>query len=245
MVEQHQSFGFAPVSATVPQRLVMAIAGAEKSGKTHFSLTGRRPIFFINMDLGTEGVIEKFVKPEEVETGVFVHRVTVSHLDPNDAGVAARWKEQWNDFRKSVEYAYSQNPGTVVVDTWTEAYRLCRLAQFGKETAMPQQYDVVNAEMKSVTDAAYDAVGATTVLIQKMGLKFGTEEMEVKGWSDTPYRTQMNVISHRDDAKDLDAGRFGGMIRDCRQNPRCHGMVVDGVNFNLQYLEWLVHQWQG
>ena len=171
----------------------------------------------------------------------------VSPLNPNDATLAQKWKEQWRAFRSALEYAYSQNPGTVVVDTWTEAYRLCRLAQFGKETAMPQQYDIVNAEMKGVTDAAYEALGTTTVLVQKMGLKFGTEELEVKGWSDTPYRTQMNLINHRDDTPEMvGAGRrFGTTIKDCRQNPLCHGMVVDGGNLSITYMEWLVHQWKG
>ena len=169
--------------------------------------------------------------------------MAVTPLNPDDATIALRWKEQWKGFRAALEYAYSQDAGTVVVDTWTEAYRLCRLSTFGKETAMPQQYDVVNAEMKAITDAAYDAVTTTTVLIQKMGLKFGTEEMESKGWNDTPYRTQMNIVSHRRAVEE--GGEFGALIKDCRQNPKTHGMAIEQDNFKLEYMEWLVHQWKG
>ena len=49
-----------PVLGGLPKRLVISLAGFEKTGKTHLAFTGKSPIVIFNLDLGTEGVIEKF-----------------------------------------------------------------------------------------------------------------------------------------------------------------------------------------
>jgi hypothetical protein len=41
-------------------RLLMAIDGPQKGGKTHFALTAPGPIGILNIDNGLEGVVEKF-----------------------------------------------------------------------------------------------------------------------------------------------------------------------------------------
>ena len=48
-----------PVLGGLPKRLVISLAGFEKTGKTHLAFTGKSPIVIFNLDLGTEGVIEK------------------------------------------------------------------------------------------------------------------------------------------------------------------------------------------
>jgi len=41
-------------------RFVVCCAGLPKHGKTHLGFTAPEPIFFFNLDRGTEGVIDKF-----------------------------------------------------------------------------------------------------------------------------------------------------------------------------------------
>ena len=59
-IDQLKQLGFSDTYTPAPQRLIVDIAGPEKSGKTHLALTGPKPIIFFSIDKGTEGVVEKF-----------------------------------------------------------------------------------------------------------------------------------------------------------------------------------------
>ena len=240
-----------PDANRVPRRLVVSLAGLEKTGKTHFALTGRPPIVIFNLDVGTEGVVEKFVAQGKE---VYVHNIPLSRpagMLKNAAAseeVSDSWRSKWVDLSVKLEQVYALNPGTVVVDTWTEAHELARLAHFGKlSQVQPHNYGPVNDDMAALVRQAYRAEQTTTVFLQKMRTKFGTNppELEVHGWSQMDYMVQVNLRngkSPNQSGQGIDT--YFSQIKDCRQNPHVVGYGLSGDAFSLEYLENLVLDWR-
>ena len=52
--------GFAPIKKLDRTRLIVSVEGLEKRGKTHFAMTAPPPIAYFDMDIGAEGVVNKF-----------------------------------------------------------------------------------------------------------------------------------------------------------------------------------------
>ena len=46
-------------AAAVPRRLVCSIEGLDKTGKSHLAMSAPGPIVYVDLDVGTEGVIQK------------------------------------------------------------------------------------------------------------------------------------------------------------------------------------------
>src|SRR5574343_408421 len=61
-----------------PYRLIVSISGDEKTGKSHFTLTAPEPIFYFNIDRGTEGVVGKFQADGKK---VFIYEIVVPRLE--------------------------------------------------------------------------------------------------------------------------------------------------------------------
>ena len=237
--EQYEGLGFtAPPSHTVNRRLVMSVAGFEKTGKTHFALTGRSPIAIVNLDVGLEGMVEKFRA-----AGKEVYQFTLPLT--RDEGTQETWQGQWREFQNKLRAVYALNPGTVIIDTWTEAYELARLAHFGKlEQVMPNRYGAVFNELRGIVRHAYTSDTTTTVYIQKMRMGFESKLPEVQGFKDTDFLVQVNMRTHADENVP-GVGAISTTIRNCRQNPHIAGMTLQGDTFDLRYLERLVHDWDG
>ena len=51
--------GFKRAQVLDLKRLILSVDAEQKRGKTHFALTAPRPLGFINLDDGLEGVINK------------------------------------------------------------------------------------------------------------------------------------------------------------------------------------------
>ena len=49
-----------------PRRMVVALDGLEKMGKTSWALTAPGPIALQNLDIGAEGVIQKFQSEKQI-----------------------------------------------------------------------------------------------------------------------------------------------------------------------------------
>ena len=235
-----------PSADSVPRRLVIALSGFEKTGKTHLALTGRSPIVLFNLDVGEEGVVEKF---KAAGKEVYIHQIPLerptSLITSPDGASQEVWKKNWKDLNTKLEQVYALNPGTVIIDTWTEAYELARLAHFGKvDQVMPNRYGPVFAEMAAAVRQAYDAESTTTVFTHKMGINFDTKQPEVKGWSQMPYMVQVNLENKRTPSQ-LGYGLddYSCTIKDCRQNPHVNGYALRDNTFSIEYLETFVLDW--
>jgi len=244
-IDQLKSSGFSDTYTPAPQRLIANIAAPEKEGKTYLALTGPPPIMFISIDIGTEGVVERFQADGKQ---VFIYEV---HY--RKGGMQAEYKGLWDGVKAAITAALLINEGTLVIDTWTEAHELCRLANFGKlSQVQPHHYGPVNAEMKGIIDDIY-STRMSAALLTKMSKEFGGSEMVEKGWGDTGKQVQANLRVSRGTGED---GKpvFNLRVLNCRQNIGMSGMVFSSKQvdekgnvadyFNLSTLIHLVHNWK-
>ena len=221
--------GFQKMSAGVKKRLIVSVQGQEKSGKTHFSLTAPGPIAYFGMDIGEEGVVDKFL-----DSGKEIYSADAQIKVPNTivmtkGGPTLDAEKAWEKMKVALVTALS-NGGvrTVVVDTATEMWELIRLARFGKLTqVMPMQYGPVNAEMRGLLRAAFES-DKNVILIHKVKAEYvndkRTGRMERAGFSDTGYIVQVNLRTYYDG----EAGEFGVEVINARQNMRLCGDLYDG-----------------
>lgn len=237
VIKDLETMGFDDTVKEVPRRLVATVSGKPKMGKTHFALTAPDPIFFVNIDIGTEGVLEKFQADGK---RIYVYDVRVPKTASKDIYVPM-WENLKNNIFKKV---FQVGAGTVIVDTGTEAYELARLAKFGKLTqVMPQHYTEVNNEFREVLRLAYDAKHMNTVFIHKMKPVYiqnqRTGEYEPSGQSDLEYNVQINVTVNCENTDD--GPLFSAFIKNCRFNPNVNGQLLEGEMCDFGFLLDLVH----
>lgn len=241
VIAQLRTMGFSDLNTAVPRRLIASVYGQPKTGKTHFCLTAPGPIFFFNIDLGTEGVIEKH--RDGLDGGppkqIFVCNIRVPKGAAKDI-----YETMWAELKQKVETVYKLHNGTVVIDTATEAYEVCRLSHFGKLTQVqPYHYGPVNNEWREFMRLAYDSP-MNTLLIHKVKPKYvnnvRTSEYEVSGMGEIGYLVQCNLSTYREDAED--GTSFGLKIMDCRQNAKICGTVLSDFPMNtFDFVLELVH----
>lgn len=210
--------GFKPADGYVQPRIVAGLAAKEKCGKTHFALTAPGPIAFFNLDIGTEGVVGKFIEEKDVYECKY---------DPGAENPEAEWERFESDFDSVLRV---EEIRTMVLDTATEVWELLRINKFGRlDQVMPHMYGPVNAVYRRLIRDAYKS-GKNIVLIHKMKPEYiGNERTGgyvLAGFADTPFLTQVNVRLFRDD---VDGGsEFSALVNDCRQNPGLNGEVLEG-----------------
>lgn len=235
IIAQLKAMGFDDERKEEPRRLITCLSGREKTGKTHFALTAPGPIFFINIDIGTEGVVGKF---QDQGKQILMYDVRVPKTATKEIYVP-----MWENLKTVFQKVYTAHSGSVVVDTDTEVYELARLAKFGKlSQVMPQNYTEVNNEYREVLRLAYDSP-MNSIFIHKMKPKYinnaRTNDYEPSGFGDMEYNSQINVICYREDGES--GPEFSCFIKDCRQNPNIGGQVLRGPLCNFEFLLGLVH----
>jgi len=235
VVKQLEGMGFSDAVIERPRRLIASVSGKEKVGKTHFALTAPDPIFLISLDIGTEGVVDKF---QAEGKRVYVYEVRVSKTAKQDVYVPL-----WENLKKIFEKVYQAGASTVVVDTATEVWELARLAKFGKlSQVLPQHYTEVNNEFRELLRMSYDST-MNTIFIHKMKPKYinnaRTNEYEPSGFGDMEYNSQVNIVLDREDTEGGPA--FTAFIKDCRHNPNVNGTLLEGEMCSFSFLLDLVH----
>ena len=128
---------------------------------------------------------------------------------------------------------------TLIIDTATEAWELCRLAEFGKLTqVMPHHYTTVNSEFKALIKAADENIRLNSIWIHKKKKEYKTGSSGKDSWSgkweragfgDMAFLVDVNLehffqpqgatVSGPDgNPMVLDEGRFGIRVLDSRYN---------------------------
>lgn len=239
---------FQPADEAVRRRLICSICAREKEGKTHFGLTAPGPIGVINIDIGLEGVIQKFIAEKQIV-------VSNVKLDiPKDANLdktSEIAKEVWDRVVEDIDYSLG-NHRTCLVDTGTEAWELLRLAEFGKlEQVKPHHYARPNGMFRTVYRRAYDS-NCNFITLHKMKKEYvndkTTGNFERSGFSDTGFMVQVEALAYRIGPQsgkgirdcEWDDNYFGEddlgfrlKITDCRQNPGVVGTVLAGPLLNF------------
>lgn len=196
-------FHFSTNDASHP-RVVIAVDGRERQGKTHFCLTAPSPIVYFDFDLGAEGVMGKADAPKReapgkiiITTEPFISKPaeTFDHIaKPHDreeaaqAHAEAEWKRFHAAFLKAVHEPVLVNAKgqkiaarTIVLDTGSETYEMLRLAYFGKLTQVPTfLYRETNSIMRSIVRESLDS-DVNLILTHKLSSewkKVGEKQMK-------------------------------------------------------------------
>lgn len=235
-IAQLTKMGFSDAIIEEPRRLVVSVSGQQKCGKTHFSLTAPDPIFFFNIDIGTEGVMGKFQKAGKK---IYNKDIRVHKGEKKET-----YEALWSDFVSSLTMVCKVGEGTIVVDTASELYELARLSYFGKLSEVkPHHYGELNALWREMMRTVYDSP-MNAVFIHKVKPIWEnnqkTRNFEVAGFSDTGYMVQMNLTALKD--RGDDGINFSVLIGDCRKNLKAlEGMVLKDEMCTFDFLLGLVH----
>jgi hypothetical protein len=211
-------------SAAPPARLIWRSFGPEKTGKTHFGLTGPGPVAVLSFDVGLEGVVEKFVAAGKV--------VYLAEFEfDKDKCQQADAVEIRDRFTKAYALALDR-ARTIIIDTETELWELFRHAEFPFGTDAPKNYVQLNARYRDMIQLAYDA-GVNLQLIQKVKEKWGTiKKINSQGREvDSPYPTgELEPTGFKELGYIVQANLRHGWTKE-------RGFVVDVVNCrqNMQY----------
>ncbi len=205
------------------RRIIIAVDGLDKQGKTHFALTAPKPIVFLDFDIGTEGV-SGIQQPNIVRSQPFMFRPSevlfaVQELDERAqqvkmmeaaAPVLERFRRTYLKALREPVMVNSKGKKlmarTVIVDTGSEAWELLRLAELGKVTQVkPHHYVAVNGLMRDIVRAGYDS-DTNVIWLHKLkaewkdssegkGRKTGT--VERAGFTDMAFLVQANLLAFR------------------------------------------------
>ncbi len=249
-IEQLKQLGFNAQLPPTPQRLIVDIAGPEKSGKSHLALTGIEPIIYFSIDKGTEGVVEKFQQSGK--------QVLVYEIRYPIGKDKADYTPIWAAFRQALDAALTVGEGTIVFDTWSEIYELARLAHFGRLVSVPPtQYPQCYPDLRMILDDIY-STRMSAALLTKMMPAFESRIMEKKGFNETKFKVQtsvsvgMNMVVENEG--ELAKPVWSLKVDECRQNAGMTGMTftskqVSGDGsvqdyFNLSTIIHLIHNWK-
>lgn len=211
VLDSIKAMGFSNEHKPVPHRLIVSLDGLEGTGKTHFVLTAPPPIFLFDIDVGVEGVKEKF---QDAGKDIYTYEVRVPKGEKQNV-----YKELWREVLERVDKIYDYNEGTLGIDTNSELYELARLAHFGKLTqVLPHHYTEVKAEFREVLRRADDS-NMNLVLVHKVKPVYvnnvRTKEYEIAGFDEAKYMVQVSLTMF----KEWDAEgniHFGYTINKCR-----------------------------
>lgn len=221
---------FSIANQPVQPRLIVAVEGLEKQGKTNFALTAPGPLIYQSWDIGDEGVIEKFQQDKVIykaEYGVVITK------DDNAETIKAKMDPEWTrcvkDYRIGLDRLRDGSARTIIKDTSTEEWEALRLARLGKVTqVMPHHYGPLNTEYTGLIKELYDTPGNAVFLMKlkdewldnvATGKSNRTGKHERAGHKDMGYLVQVNCRAWRDAE-----GHFHITVLDCRQNPQVAGL---------------------
>jgi hypothetical protein len=220
--------GFAPPAKSPKQRIILSVVGPQKTGKTELGLWMPGPLAVQSFDTGLEGVIEKH-KNRSAVVGVRDYTFDQDNMTEAQLLKAAGpvWEEWSSDFEELIESGIR----SVLWDRADELWEVIRLKEWGKLTAKPQFYSVVNAQYRNLVRKAFNS-DINLVMINAIKERWDTVvvdgkekpkpsgEMEVAGYKDKGYLTQGEIWMGR-------TGRpptFTATINDSRHNAGVIGM---------------------
>lgn len=245
----YQNSGFVRATSGVSRRLIIALDGVEKCGKTHFALTAPGPICTLQTDTGgLEGVIQKFQKKKEIWVCNSDFRTeSAGELGEKEAARAAGIA--WDKLMKAYQAALGQ-ARTIVVDKATNFWEILRMSRFGKlDKVMPHHYGPVNSEYKDFIRMAYEQDKTNLILLHNLKDEYvndkNTGAKRRAGFADTGFEVQINAVCWKDmkleeGANPLD--KWNLTVQDCRQNPDLEGITFTGEDCNFTSLAMAVFE---
>lgn len=233
--------GFEVVEPTIRYKFSISSAAKEKEGKTTWAFTAPGPIGAISTDTGTEFIAKQFLSEKPIIINYFKSADELQNEGNNTKAKQDMYEREWARMKDSIlAMVRSKRIRTLIVDTATEAWELCRLAEFGKLTqVMPHNYTTVNSEFKALIKAADENQQLNSIWIHKKkkeykasgasGKENWTGKWERSGFGDMPFLVDLNmehffqppgavVPDGAGGNVQLEEGRFGVRVIDSRIN---------------------------
>jgi hypothetical protein len=238
-----------PSEPTVP-RVVCCTAAVEKLGKTHWAMTGPGPIAVISSDAGTREVAQKFARTKKI---IYISVATARELLREGGSSKTAAAKEWSTIKNSLaRIVDTPSIRTVVIDTATEIWELCRLSYFGKlAQVMPHQYAEPNDDYrKNVLKYPYERPDLNAIFIHTMkkeyksgrdGKDAWTGKWERAGMGAAPYVADI-VLNHYRRSVDPEENEnrrvvFGVQVMDSRFEPEALiGMEMEGAQSTFPML---------
>lgn len=233
--------GFEIADKPVTRRLICSAESAEKSGKTHFALTMPGEIAYQNLDVGLDGVIQKFQSDKRIWISNYRFALPSynqteqdrKNTSTNCRTLVERFKD---DYKRALDRAKVRG---IVWDTATEIWEAIRLAHFGKLLQVkPHHYSEPNAEMRELLRWAYDS-DKNFCFLHKLKDQYindkRTGKLERQGFKDMGYTVQVVIRMIKDRSKPA-PDCFYFEVTDCRQNPAIENLAFDYPENNFPML---------
>lgn len=192
-------------------RLTLSTGGREKTGKTRFMLTAPGPIYYFNLDRPLEPELLAHAKAHKKQVWVKDYFTDVAAKLPQ-----SDYAKIWERYLADWDYA-CRNARTVIQDTGTAVWELCRLARFGKLSQIsPHHYGPVNAEFDKMLRLPRLFDGLNVIISHRYKKEYKgpgakikptagaadgepkemwTGNFERQGYGGTPYEMQV-VVEH-------------------------------------------------
>lgn len=242
--------GFSLPSTTERPRLLIGSQGLDKTGKSHFWLSAPGPIGCINLDIGLEGVVEKWIKRgKKVWVASF-------NIPPINAQGKPLGQADYVPIFKKTQAAYeamlsNKEIRTVVVDTGSDWWDLAKLAEFGSVSPrvdVKQAYQALNQLFRSLIRRAYDT-DKNLVITHKMKEKY-TRTTDSSGkssdsWDGKSYKRvgfgEDNYLIQVNIENTYRNNQFGITILNCRQDMGLAGMELEGEDCSFAALGQMIY----
>lgn len=221
--------GFEEITGQSEPSLMVASAGHEKRGKTHWAFTMPGPLAVISSDTGTREVAAKWKRAGK-KVHYFEYEIQKQGLD------AAAHAKMWDRVEVAVRTVLSDKSiRGLILDTGTEIWEQLRLARFGKLTqVMPHHYGPVNAEFRELLKAISRRPNLNSVIIHKVKKEYKTTKEGKDGWTGKYERAGFTGIGYDVDVivehyLDTDANDFATRVVDSRyETINVNGMELVG-----------------
>lgn len=214
------------------RRVIMSLQGRQKEGKSHFSLTASKDLFYMNFDkISDEDVMPKFQGQMILPRDYWPESLT------KEAG-AKTWKVLDADFHDALS---TDSIRTIVLDTFTELRNLALLSEYGKMTQLGNQfmYAGPHQKLRQLINDTY-STDKNVILIHKERKEYRndswTGDYEMMGFSETPFLVQANVRMSRRQDKDTGQQVFKCAVMDNSLNPDVIGVELEGEACNFPTL---------
>ena len=243
--------GFVVEPLAPENRLIMAVYGAQKSGKTRLALTAPGPIVYQALDPGLEGVVEEFEAAGKV-IAKRIYDVSLPDslrprydakerkvIQPIQQQVVDHIERRWEEFCTDYRAGLRSKARTMVWDTGSDIWDFMRLARHGKLTQVqPKDHQAVNYEMTSMIRAAFD-YNKNLIILGRTGDEWTDREgggsrktgaTVKRGFKDIPAIAQVVITMERVIDEDGNVN-FMAKVEDCRHNKDVMGMVLENTTF--------------
>jgi hypothetical protein len=230
-------------------RVVWSIDGLDKSGKTHFALTAPGPILYQDVDIGSEGMIEKFLEKKKIERKeyMFLRDVRKGKEDLKKAAQPV-WSKFLDDYYEALESSgrygtpfKKDGVRTIIWDNGADIWSLCLMTHLGKDIQIqPTERTQANSVFKEVVKAAF-MYNANLLIIHQLGPSFeNARVLERRGaMNKIPFLIQTAVETSNKKVKNDDGdlvSEFYYKITTHRADTNMEGEVFEGDTFDFPKL---------